>query len=145
MRQRLILTFAVVVVCAAGLTLPRGAQAQTAASSTIVGTVTDQSNAAIPGATIKLTNVATGVSLTTTANGSGQYTFPTVNPGTYTVTVTKSGFKNAAVQHLIIDIGRSYTVNVSMQVGAVSQSVTVEAGASVQLETTTAQVGGRSQ
>ncbi|HLW80960.1 MAG TPA: carboxypeptidase-like regulatory domain-containing protein [Candidatus Acidoferrales bacterium] len=141
MRQRLILAFAVFAFVV-GLVFPRAAQAQTAASSTIVGTVTDQSNAVIPGATIKLTNIATGVSLTTTANGSGQYTFPTVTPGTYTVTVTKSGFKNAAVQHLIVDIARSYTVNVSMQVGAVSQSVTVEAGASVQLETTTAQVGG---
>jgi hypothetical protein len=140
MRQRLILAFAVLAFVM-GSICPRAAQAQTAASSTIVGTVTDQSNAAIPSATIKLTNVATGVSLTTTANGSGQYTFPTVTPGTYTVTVTKSGFKNAAVQHLIVDIARSYTVNVSMQVGAVSQSVTVEAGASVQLQTTTAQVG----
>jgi len=138
-RQRLIL-FAV-LFSLAGFVLPRAAQAQTAASSTIVGTVTDQSSAAIPGATIKITNVATGVSLTATANGSGQYTFPTVTPGTYTVQVTKSGFKNATVQNLVVDIARSYTVNVTMQLGAVSTSVTVEAGAAVQLETTTAQVG----
>lgn len=141
MRQRLVLIVALLGL-AAGLVLPRTAQAQTAASSTIVGTVTDQSNAAIPGAAVKITNVATGASLTTTANDSGQYTFPTVTPGTYTVTVTKSGFKNAAVQNLVVDISRSYTVNVSMQVGEVSTSVTVEAGAAVELQTTTAQVGG---
>lgn len=140
MRQRLVL--AVAILCfAAGFILLRAAQAQTAATSTIVGTVTDQSNAAIPGAAVKITNVATGVSLTATANDSGQYTFPTVTPGTYTLAVTKSGFKNATVQNLVVDIARSYTVNVTMQVGEVSQSVTVEAGANVQLETTTAQVG----
>lgn len=141
MRKRLLPTFTAFVF-ALGLFYARSAQAQTAASSTIVGTITDQSNASIPGASIKITNVATGISLATTANSSGQYTFPTVTPGTYTVTVIKSGFKNATVQHLVIDIARSYTVNVIMQVGAVSQSVTVEAGASVQLETTTAAVGG---
>lgn len=142
MRQRLVLIVVALLGLAAGLVLPRAAQAQTSASSTIVGTVTDQSNAAIPGAAVKITNVATGASLTTTANDSGQYTFPTVTPGTYTVTVTKSGFKNATVQNLVVDIARSYTVNVPMQVGEVSTSVTVEAGAAVQLETTTAQVGG---
>lgn len=121
---------------------PRNLYAQTAASATIVGTVTDQSGADIPAAAVKLTNVATGVSLSATANASGQYTFPTVTPGTYTLVVTKSGFKNATVQNLIVDIAKSYTVNVTMQVGEVSQSVTVEAGANVQLETTTAAVAG---
>lgn len=140
MKQRLVLVIALVCF-AAGFVLPRAAQAQTAASSTIVGTVTDQSNAAIPGATVKITNVATGVSLTTTANDSGQYTFPTVTPGTYTLVATKTGFKNFTVQNLVVDISRSYTVNVAMQVGEVSTSVTVEAGAGVELQTTTAQVG----
>lgn len=141
MKERLVLVLGLVCLVA-GLLLPRSAQAQTAASSTIVGTVMDQSNAAIPGATVKITNVATGVSLTATANDSGQYTFPTVTPGTYTLVATKTGFKNFTVQNLVVDISRSYTVNVTMQVGEVSTSVTVEAGASVQLETTTAQVGG---
>ncbi|MGB6232952.1 MAG: carboxypeptidase-like regulatory domain-containing protein, partial [Candidatus Acidiferrales bacterium] len=62
--------------------------------------------------------------------------------GTYTVVVSKEGFKNSSVQNLVVDIAKSYTVNVTLQVGQVSQSVTVEAGASVQLETTTAQVSG---
>lgn len=140
MKQRLVLILGLACFVA-GVVLPRSMQAQTAASSTIVGTVMDPSNAAIPGAAVKITNVATGTSLTTTANDSGQYTFPTVTPGTYTVSVTKSGFKNATVENLVVDIARSYTVNVSMQVGEVSTSVTVEAGAGVQLQTTTAQVG----
>ncbi len=141
MKQRLILMFGLLAFIA-GFLLPRGTQAQTAASSTVVGTVIDPSGAAVPGATVKLTNVATTASLTATANGSGEYTFPTVTPGTYTVEVSKEGFKNSSVQNLVVDIAKSYTVNVTLQVGQVSQSVTVEAGASVQLETTTAQVSG---
>jgi Carboxypeptidase regulatory-like domain len=140
-RQRCALLFGLLLFVA-GFVLPPGVRAQTAASSTVVGTVTDQSNAAVPGASVKLTNVATGVSLTTTTNTSGQYTFPTVTAGTYHVDVIKQGFKNASVEGVIVDIAKSYLVNVVMQVGGVNQSVTVEAGSNVQLETTTAQVSG---
>lgn len=131
--------FAIVIL--AGLFLPTGLRAQTAASATVVGTVTDQSGANVAGATIKLTNIATGTSQSTTANAAGQYTFPTVTPGTYTVDVTKQGFRQASVQNLAVDVARSYTVNVAMQLGTVAQTVTVEAGTAVQLQTTTAQVG----
>lgn len=142
MRQRFFVLCSLSCLFLAGLFVaPRG-QAQTAASATVVGTVADQSNAAIPSATVTLTNVATGVAQTTTSNASGQYTFPTITPGTYRVSVTKQGFKNATIQDFVVDIAKSYTVNVSMQVGEINQSVTVEAGASVQLETTTAQVSG---
>lgn len=140
MRQRFALLcslFAFVAVLFTSSTV----KAQTSASATVVGTVTDQSNAAIPNATITLTDVATNISQTAMSNSSGQYTFPTVTPGTYTVQVTKQGFKNSAVQHLVVDISKSYLVNVIMQVGEVSQSVTVEAGAGNDLQTTTAQVG----
>ncbi|HVB35609.1 MAG TPA: TonB-dependent receptor [Candidatus Acidoferrales bacterium] len=140
MRSRLTLVLGPAIFVL-GLLIATSLHAQTAATSTVVGTVTDQSNAVVPGATIKLTNVATGASLGATANEAGQYIFPTVTPGTYTVEVTKDGFRNATVQNLMIDISKSYTVNVTMQVGQVSQSVVVEAGANVQLTTTNAQVG----
>lgn len=140
MTQRLVLTCSL-FLCVAGLLLAPAGKAQTAASATVVGTVTDQSGAAIPNATVTLTNAATSTSLTATSNASGQYTFPTVTPGTYTVQVTKQGFKNSAIQNLLVDISKSYLVNVVMQVGEISQSVTVEAGSATQLQTTTAQVG----
>ena len=140
MRHRTTVLWALVLLLA-GAFATRDLRAQTAASATVVGTVTDQSNAIVPGAAIKLTNVATGVSQTTTANETGQYTFPTVTPGTYSVEVTKQGFRKATVQNLLVDIARSYLVNVTMQVGEVAQSVIVEAGANVQLQTTTSQVG----
>lgn len=125
----------------AGWVLPIRTHAQTVASATVVGTVTDQSNAAVPGVTVKLTDISTNISLTATTNGSGQYTFPTVTPGTYRVEFSKQGFKNANVQNLAVATTKSYLVNMSLQVGEISQSVTVEAGANQQLETTTAQVG----
>jgi hypothetical protein len=128
--------------CVAGLLLAPTVKAQTAASATVVGTITDQSGAAIPSATVTLTNVATSTSLTAISNTSGQYTFPTVTPGTYRVQATKQGFKNAAVQGVVVEISKSYLVNITMQVGEVTQSVTVEAGSGVQLETTNAQVSG---
>lgn len=141
MKQRFALLLGLLFVVA-GFLLSPGAHAQTAASATVVGTVTDQSGAAIPNATVTLTNVATSISTTGTSNASGQYTFPTVTPGTYRVGVTKQGFKNSTIQNFVVDIAKSYTVNVTMQVGEVSQSVTVEAGSSVQLETNNAQVSG---
>ncbi|HXW57634.1 MAG TPA: carboxypeptidase-like regulatory domain-containing protein [Candidatus Cybelea sp.] len=126
---------------AVGLSLPTSTRAQTAASATVVGTVSDQSNANVPGATLKLTNLATSATLTVTANEAGQYTFPTVRPGSYTLEATKEGFSKATVQNLAFDIAKSYTVNVTMHLGSLSQTVTVEAASTVQLETTTSQVG----
>ncbi|HEV2421700.1 MAG TPA: carboxypeptidase-like regulatory domain-containing protein [Candidatus Acidoferrales bacterium] len=142
MSQRFVVLCSLFCLFLAGLFVAPSAKAQTSASATVVGTVTDQSNAAIPNATITLTDVATNISQTATSNASGQYTFPTVTPGTYKVQVTKQGFKNSAVQNLVVDVAKSYTVNVAMQVGEVSQSVTVEASSAVQLETNTAQVSG---
>jgi hypothetical protein len=140
-RKRFALLVSVFLFVVAGLLVAPPVKAQTSASATVVGTVTDQSNAAIPNATITLTDTATSTSQTAMSNASGQYTFPTVTPGTYTVQVSKQGFKNSAVQHLVVDISKSYLVNVIMQVGEVSQSVTVEAGSANDLQTTTAQVG----
>lgn len=131
--------FAIAIL--AGLFLPGSLRAQTAASATVVGTVTDQSAANVAGATMVLTNVATGISQTVTANAAGQYTFPTVTPGTYKLDVTKQGFQKATVTNLVVDVAKSYTVNVTMQLGTMAQTVTVEAGTAVQLQTTTAQVG----
>jgi Carboxypeptidase regulatory-like domain len=139
MKPRLI--FWGLLVLVAGLSVPGNLRAQTSASATVIGTITDQSNADVPGSTVKLTNTATGISLTVTANDAGQYTFPTVTPGAYTLEVTKQGFSKATVRDLAIDVAKSYTVNVSLQLGALAQTVTIEAGTTVQLETTTAQVG----
>src|SRR5215207_990828 len=61
----------------------------------IVGTVTDPNGAAVPAATVKITNTATGVSRETTSQEDGNYRFDAVDPGTYKVEVSVAGFKSA--------------------------------------------------
>lgn len=117
------------------------ANAQTAATSTVLGTVTDPSGAVIGGATVTLTNIGTGAAQTTTANAAGQYTFPSVNPGTYSVKVTMQGFRTATIPNLVVNVSKSYQVNFKLLLGQVSQTVQVQATTAVQLQTTSAQVG----
>jgi hypothetical protein len=104
------------------------ASAQTS-TSRVTGTVTDQGGAAIPGATVTLTNVATTVSFTTTTSSSGVYVFDSVQVGTWTVTVQKDGFKKFSSSGNVVSLGQPTTVDVSLEVGAVSDVVQVEASA----------------
>ena len=70
------------------------------------GTVSDPSGAIIPGASVKLTGMATGVSSDAITNSSGQYTFPFVAPGTYSVTVNAKGFATAQENGINLQVGR---------------------------------------
>ncbi|HEV2389045.1 MAG TPA: TonB-dependent receptor [Candidatus Acidoferrales bacterium] len=115
--------------------------AQTAASARIVGTVTDPSGAVIAGAQVELKNTATGQARSVAANASGDYVFPDVAPGAYSITVTRTGFRGTTISNLNAEVSRSYTVNVTLQVGAVTQTVTVEAAGGTELQTTDAQIG----
>ncbi len=112
------------------------AQMPTAAIS---GHVVDASGATIPDASVMIRNTQTGISNTTTTNSSGNYSFATVPPGTYDVTVSKQGFKQIALMGIIANVGDHITEDVKMEVGAVSSSVTVTAGAN-NIDTTDASV-----
>src|SRR2546421_4512207 len=68
------------------------AWAQTANTAIVLGTVMDKANAVVPDASVELVNTATNDTKTATSNGSGQYVFPTVAPGIYTLKITKAGF-----------------------------------------------------
>src|SRR5271155_1247059 len=68
------------------------AWAQTSQVGTIAGVVTDEQNAAVPGAAIKITDPSTNTSYSTTTNNDGRYTFSSVSPGTYNLSITKQGF-----------------------------------------------------
>lgn len=118
-----------------------GAAAQTVATATVLGTISDQTGAVIAGAKVKLINVSTNVTQDTTANAAGQYTFPSVTPGTYSVTVTMSGFRTSRVSNLAVNVAKAYTVNFKLTLGQVSQTVQVEASVATTLQTTNAQVG----
>lgn len=91
------------------------------------GLVTDQTGANIPGATVTLSNVNTGVKTVKTTDNAGLYVFDLVDPGSYTITVEASGFGKFTQQNIGVQSGGDVTVNASLTPGTLQQSVTVEA------------------
>ena len=104
--------------------------------ATISGTVSDTSQAIIPGVKVSLKNVATNITATTESNSSGIYVFPSLSPGTYELTFEKEGFRTRRVSDIPLSTGLTATINAVMDVGSVTESVSVQASA-VQLETQT--------
>jgi hypothetical protein len=99
---------------------------QAQAPGIILGTVTDASGAVVPNATITITNKATGVARTLTANTEGLYSAPALNPGEYEVKSELQGFRTT-VRDAQVLAGSSTTVDMAMQIGATREVVTVEA------------------
>ena len=108
------------------LVLPAGAQEQV---GSIRGTVTDASAAVLPGASIEAVS-AGGTRLTTMTNSVGEFRFPRVPPGTYSVIARLDGFTPAEVQNVAVALGDTATVNMTLEVGAVTETISVigEAG-----------------
>ncbi len=101
----------------------------------IVGNVTDATGAAVPGATVKVTNLSTGTVRQVSANEIGAYSVPTLQAGTFTVHVTSSGFRPAEVTNVIVTINTVTRTNVSLELGQVTESITVtDAAASLQTD-----------
>ena len=114
--------------------------AQSTATGTVSGQVTDPTNAVIVGATVSLTDNGTGATRSTTTNDTGRYLFVNVNPGTYDLNVRRQGFTETRVQAQKVTVGTVSTINVAMKVGEATQSITVEASG-VTLQTMNATVG----
>ncbi len=100
----------------------------------ITGTVTDASGAAVPGAEITVTNLDTNVRSSTTSTGAGTYRVANVPPGTYNVACAKEGFKQALIDNVRVTVSGTINVDIPLEIGAASQSVTVGAQAE-QLQT----------
>ncbi len=100
-----------------------------AGTSTVRGTVTDASGAVIPGATVTLTNPATGLTRTQVTTGLGTFSFELVPPGTYTLEAENKGFKKGIVSGVQALVGAPTDVRIQMELGNVTEVVTVEAGA----------------
>ncbi|MBL8187390.1 MAG: carboxypeptidase regulatory-like domain-containing protein [Acidobacteria bacterium] len=116
-------------------------QAQTATTGTLIGSVTDKNGAVLSGAEVELTNTSTNLTIKTTTNDEGQYVFPAIAPGVYKIAVTKSGFRKANITDFKVDVAKSYTVPISLEIGDVQQTVEVTAAAGVELQTTDSTVG----
>src|SRR5215210_2935948 len=114
------------VIALALLFLPVGAFAQTDTAS-IVGTVRDASAAVMPGVTITATETGTNVASTTVTNSSGEYVFPNLRIGTYTVAAELTGFRRAVRPAFQLNVQDRAEANFALEVGAVSEEVLVRA------------------
>jgi hypothetical protein len=115
--------------------------AQSETTGAVLGTVADPSGAAVVDATVVLRNTATNAQVTQTTSGAGQYTFVNVTPGVYEISVKKQGFRGSNVSAFTVEVAKSYTVDVKLEIGEVTESITVSTEARVELQTTDAQVG----
>ncbi|HTR38742.1 MAG TPA: TonB-dependent receptor [Bryobacteraceae bacterium] len=100
-------------------------------TGTITGTVTDPTGLAVAGANVQATNVETGVVYTAASTAAGNYAIPNLPVGTYTLTVKVQGFKTYTHTNLAIAAAQTVRQDVPMEIGAASESVTVEAQASL--------------
>ena len=129
-------------VCIAVLTCLSAAQilAQSGATGTIVGTVTDTSGAVVPNAKVSIASVATNVGQDTVTSAAGTYSVPSLLPGSYRVTVASAGFSNQVVTGVELSVGSEVRVDVMLKPGAVNESISVAATA-LALDTENAAVG----
>ena len=107
---------------------------------TVVGTVSDPSGGVVPGASVTLTSVDTSISSTRVTNDSGYFTFINVRPGNYELTIELTGFSMAKVPSFAVGVNETVARNVSLQVGAATETVTVT-GLSELLQTSSVGLG----
>ena len=134
--MKAILRVVLAVAMLSPLVLPCSAQTS---SATISGHVMDQSNAAVAGAEVVLVNQKTNVAVTTHSNGSGDFSFPDTQPGTFSVSVRAQGFKELHQVNLVLNASQNLsTGNLMLHIGTVAESVTVTADITP-LQTTSAE------
>ena len=105
----------------------RFAWGQAFVNGAITGTVTDSSGAVVPQASLTLTNVGTSAKVTSQSDPTGLYQFPNLAPGQYRLDVEKTGFTRFTREPIVVLVNANVRVDVTLQVGAVSQVVTVSA------------------
>lgn len=104
------------------------------------GTVTDPSGATIPGGTVTVVEVDTGLTRTVTTSGDGHYVIPSLRPAGYNMSVEAPGFRRYAQTGITLQADESATINVKLELGTVSETTTVEATGVLQVDTTTATI-----
>ncbi len=107
------------------LMLAVNALAQDITSGTIQGTVSDEQDAVVPGATIEARNIATNFTRTFTTDSNGRFTFLALPPGRYVVSVTKQGFSKLNQENVDVTVGRLVSLNISLKVSGVAGEVTI--------------------
>jgi hypothetical protein len=115
--------------------------AQSGGEGAISGTVTDTTGAVVPQASVVATNKDTGVETKRVSSSSGVYNISPLTPGTYTVTVTATGFNVFKQENLVVNALNNLGLNIGLQAGSVNETVTIT-DAPPSLETTNATLGG---
>ena len=116
------------------------ARGQAGSTTSISGKVSDPQNAVVPGATVVLTNVRTGLARTTETDAQGRYQFVQVPPGTYRVETELSGFKKAFRDNVELLVNTPTTLEIRLELGELTETVEVSSEA-VALNTTDATLG----
>ena len=115
-------------VCALPLLAITSVLAQTVIVSGVIrGTLSDESHALIPSASVRVINAGTGTEFAGKTNNHGGYIFPSVPVGTYSVLIEKKGFNQVRVDDVVVQVGQTTTEDVRMRAGAEAQTVVVEA------------------
>jgi Carboxypeptidase regulatory-like domain/TonB dependent receptor/TonB-dependent Receptor Plug Domain len=108
-------------------------------TSSVTGLVTDSSGAVVSNAKVEVKNEATGVVYQGTTSDTGKYTLPSLNPGSYSISITAGGFQKYTSFHNVLNVGQPLVVNATMKVGAANESVEVESSYQ-RIETTNATI-----
>ncbi len=121
------------LVCLTGLAICRGDEL-----AAVTGLVTDPNGRSVPGVTVLVTNLSTNVVSRTVTNDQGIYRVPSLQPGIYRMTLDKDGFKSIVKSGVELHVQDVASINFELQIGSVSETVTVSAGTGlVETETTT--------
>ncbi len=107
------------------------ARAQTIGGGQIQGTVTDSTGSAVPGAAVEADQADSGLKRTVVSGGDGGYLFPNLPVGPYVLKVSKSGFETYQQSGIVIEVGNNLRIDVALKVGGATQTVQVEANASM--------------
>jgi outer membrane receptor protein involved in Fe transport len=121
-RLCVVIARAIALLLLLGIASPAAAQQQLGA---IQGTITDQSGAVVPGVSVSVTNVATGVARSTISNAAGIYRVASLDPGRYEIDVTLDGFRPVRHRDVIVSVGAAIGVDVQLQPGQVAEAVEV--------------------
>lgn len=132
-----ILVVFVFFACLATFTIPVAAQST---FGSISGTVSDATGASMAGASVTLTNLGTGSTQTLSTNPDGLYSFVNLNPGAYSLNVEKTGFKHFRRDPINVQVQQAVSIDIAMEVGAVSQVVEVTSETPL-LQPTTSSLG----
>jgi hypothetical protein len=115
--------------------------AQTDSTGTVLGAVSDPSGAMTPGAKIELRDAATSAVRSTVSNGAGRYSFVGVQPGKYTLRASHPGFDETVVPQVTVELGKSYSIDIQLRIGASQSVVEVSSTPGAELQTLDASVG----